>query len=121
MILARLGSLNALEQTKPSRFWNDWLTGPVPSADTIGRVFSLTDCDTIRAGIHEIYVRLKRNKALQPPWQLVPWGNFSTLPLSIQCSISGLRACWSMLNAWAMSFRGAWPLCFCSHQRAGTP
>lgn len=73
MILARLGSLNALEQTKPSRFWNDWLTGPVPSADTIGRVFSLTDCDTIRVGIHEIYVRLKRNKVLQPRWHgLVP-------------------------------------------------
>jgi hypothetical protein len=54
MIVARLGSLNALEQTKPSRFWNDWLTGPVPSADTIGRVFSLTDCDTIRVGIHVV-------------------------------------------------------------------
>jgi len=68
MILTRLGSLNALEQTKPSRFWCDWLTGAAPSADTMGRVFALIDCDTIRVGIHEIYVRLKRNKVLQPPW-----------------------------------------------------
>ena len=68
MILARLGSLNALEQTRTSRFWSQWLDGPIPSADTVGRVSSLTDCDTIRAGIHEVYARLKRNKALEPPW-----------------------------------------------------
>ncbi|GAG43637.1 unnamed protein product, partial [marine sediment metagenome] len=68
MILVRLGSLNALEQTKSSRFWHQWLGGPIPSADTVGRVFSLADCDTVRAGIHEVYARLKRNKALEPPW-----------------------------------------------------
>ena len=68
MILTRLGSLNALEQTRSSRFWNQWLGGPIPSADTVGRVFALTDCDTIRAGIHEVYTRLKRNKALESPW-----------------------------------------------------
>lgn len=73
MILVRLGSLNALEQTKPCRFWKHWLSGPIPSADTVGRVFALTDCDTIRAGIHEVYSRLKRNKTLQPSWHgLVP-------------------------------------------------
>ena len=73
MILVRLGSLNALEQTRSSRFWSQWLGGSIPSADTVGRVFSLTDCDTIRAGIHEVYTRLKCNKALEPPWHgLVP-------------------------------------------------
>ena len=73
MILVRLGSLNSLEHTRSSRFWNQWLGGPIPSADTVGRVFALTDCDTIRAGIHEVYTRLKRNKALEPPWHgLVP-------------------------------------------------
>jgi len=68
MILVRLGSLNALEQTRPCRFWYHWLGGSIPSADTVGRVFALTDGNTIRAGIHEVYSRLKRNKALQPPW-----------------------------------------------------
>lgn len=68
MILARLGSLNALEQTRSSRFWGEWLGGPILSADTLGRVFALTDCDTIRAGIHDLYTRLKRSKALQPLW-----------------------------------------------------
>ncbi len=73
MILVRLGSLNALEQTKSGRFWKHWLSGPIPSADTVGRVFALTDCDTIRGGIHEVYTRLKRNKALEPLWHgLVP-------------------------------------------------
>lgn len=66
MILLRLGSLNALEQTRRSRFWNQWLGGEIPSPDTGGRVFALANCDTIRAGIHEIYAHLKRNKALEP-------------------------------------------------------
>ena len=73
MLLSRLGSLNALEQTKPSRFWSKWLAGSVPSADTIGRVAALVDNDTIRAGIHEVYRCLKRNKALEPSWHgLIP-------------------------------------------------
>jgi len=73
MLLSRLGSLNALEQTTPSRFWGKWLGGSVPSADTIGRVAALVDNDTIREGIHEVYRCLKRNKALEPPWHgLIP-------------------------------------------------
>jgi hypothetical protein len=73
MIMTQLGSLNALEQTRSSRFWSKWLGGPIPSADTVGRVFALTDCDTIRTGVHGVYTRLKRNKALEPPWHgLVP-------------------------------------------------
>lgn len=67
MLLSRLGSLNALEQTKPSRFWGKWLGGSVPSADTIGRVAALVDHDAIRMGIHKVYQRLKRNKTLEPP------------------------------------------------------
>ena len=38
MFLARLGSLNALEQTGSSRWWQRWLGSPLPSADTVGRV-----------------------------------------------------------------------------------
>ncbi|MCK5558403.1 MAG: hypothetical protein KAJ01_08495 [Candidatus Hydrogenedentes bacterium] len=67
MFLARLGSLNALDQSRPSRFWRKWLGGPMPSADTIGRVCALADPADIRAVAHDVYSRLKRMKALEPP------------------------------------------------------
>lgn len=67
LFLGRLGSLNALEQTKPSRFWRRWLGEALPSADSIGRVCSLMDVDDVR-GVHRaVYARLKRMKALMPP------------------------------------------------------
>jgi hypothetical protein len=67
MFLGRLGSLNALEQTKPSRFWRRWLGGELPSADTIGRVCGFVDLEGLRAVFHHEYMRLKRMKALEPP------------------------------------------------------
>jgi len=65
MILARMGSLNALEQHRGNRFWDRWLGGTLPSADTIGRVFSQMELDMIRSLIRNTYSRLKRNKALK--------------------------------------------------------
>lgn len=59
-----MGSLNALELTAGSRFFARWLGQSVCSADTIGRVHALIDADGLRQGIHHIYDRLKRNKAL---------------------------------------------------------
>ena len=67
MMLARLGSLNALEQTRKSPFWRRWLGSDLPSADTVGRVCQLADVQTIREANHQMYVRLKRAKALAPP------------------------------------------------------
>lgn len=64
MMLARLGSLNALEQQDNSSFFRRWLGRPLPSADTVGRVFATIDLDEIRSCIHHVYTRLKRNKAL---------------------------------------------------------
>jgi len=64
MFWSRLGSLNALELTAGSRFWETWLDEPVCSADSIGRVYALLDADGLRQGIHHIYDCLKRNKAL---------------------------------------------------------
>jgi len=66
MFLSRQGSLNALEQSTGSRFWHTWLGCKVPSADTMGRVAELVDPDGIRRLGHEVYSRLKRNKALKP-------------------------------------------------------
>ena len=67
MFLARLGSLNALEQSKPSGFWPKWIGQALPSADTIGRVGEGLDLDGIRRVGRQVYTRLKRGKALVPP------------------------------------------------------
>ena len=67
MFLGRMGSLNALEQSKPSRFWRAWLGGAMPSADTVGRVCALAEPADIRMLGHHVYSRLKRMKALTPP------------------------------------------------------
>jgi hypothetical protein len=67
MGLCRLGSLNALGQTRPSSFWSRWLGRELPSPDTIGRVGALVDVESLRAVGHHVYERLKRGKALVPP------------------------------------------------------
>lgn len=67
MFLARLGSLNALGQTRPQRFWAHWLAGDLPSADTLGRVAAQLDVDGLRAVPPQVYAHLKRGKALPPP------------------------------------------------------
>jgi len=64
MFWARLGSLNALELSGGARFWKKWLGESACSADTMGRVHGLLDAGQLRGGIHHIYERLKRNKAL---------------------------------------------------------
>ena len=61
---ARMGSLNALELAAASSLFRHWLGQPVCSADTIGRVNALMDAEGLRQGLHHIYDRLKRNKAL---------------------------------------------------------
>ena len=64
MFWARLGSLNALETVSSARFWKQWLGRALCSADTIGRVQAKLNCDGLRVGLHQVYERLKRNKAL---------------------------------------------------------
>jgi hypothetical protein len=64
MFWARLGSLNALETLSTARFWKRWLAGDLISADTMGRVHAAMDVGQLRDGLHQIYSRLKRNKAL---------------------------------------------------------
>lgn len=67
MTVARLGSLNAIEQASLSPFWRRWLAAALPSADTLGRVAAGMQPDELRNAIRDVYTRLKRNKALAPP------------------------------------------------------
>jgi len=67
MSLARLGSLNALEQCGQSRLWRRTLGGPLPSADTLGRIPAGMHEEELREIQRAYYSRLKRNKALPPP------------------------------------------------------
>lgn len=60
----RLGSLNALGMTRSAKFWKSWLDGPLCSADSLGRIVARIDAAPLRQGIHHLYDRLKRNKAL---------------------------------------------------------
>jgi Transposase DDE domain len=60
----RLGSLNALELTGLAKSWKTWLGQSLCSADSMGRICEHMDADTLREGIHHVYDRLKRNKAL---------------------------------------------------------
>jgi hypothetical protein len=68
MIVTRLGSLNAVEQTHSSLFWRRFLGDALPSADTLSRVAAQMDPDPVRQALLELYTDLKRNKALPPPW-----------------------------------------------------
>jgi hypothetical protein len=64
MFWVRLGSVNALVESAGSCFWKRWLQTEMPSADSVGRVCALLDREGLRQGVHHIYARLKRNKAL---------------------------------------------------------
>ena len=67
MFWMRLGSLNALAQTKVSAFWRGFLGGPLPSADTCGRIATGLDPQAVRDLQHDLYARFKRGKVLEPP------------------------------------------------------
>ena len=64
MFWVRMKSLNALEMSAKSRFWKQWLGHAMPSAETMGNVHVKMDAGTLREAIHQVYGKLKRNKAL---------------------------------------------------------
>lgn len=63
-MLARLGSLNALEQTIGGSHWKRLLGQALCSADTVSEIYYLQDNRPLRSAIHAVYETLKRNKAL---------------------------------------------------------
>lgn len=62
LMLARLGSLNALEQREAPRLWAKWLGGPLPSADVMGDVATTLSLGQLRALTRQQHRLLKRNK-----------------------------------------------------------
>jgi len=66
MFVCRLGSLNALEGVKSSRWWSSWIETSLPSADQLGRIAAVTYPNTVRAAMRKIYDHLKRKKAIRP-------------------------------------------------------
>ena len=65
MGLARIGSLNALDQLHDERGWKALIGGALPSARTSGRVMSALDCDGLRQTLRSVYSRRKRSKSLK--------------------------------------------------------
>jgi len=62
LLLARLGSLNALDQRTPSVPWQRWLGGKLPSADVMGDVAETLDLEALRAILRVQHAKGKRNK-----------------------------------------------------------
>ncbi len=90
MSLSQLGSLNALEETKnKGSFWRKWIGEDLPSADTIGRVFSLIPPKEFRQILKSLYSQLKRNKALKP----AQGHKFALIIDGHESSCSYLRTC----------------------------
>ena len=90
MIAARLGSLNALEQNFHRRFWEKFLDGPTPSADTIGRVVDLIPLEEVRALQKRTYAKFRRNKiplgSIGGMWVLVLDGHESHVSSKRKCT-----------------------------------
>ena len=64
MFWAQLGSLHAVETVSGARFWQRWLGQSLCSIDTIGRIHAQLRAGDLRQCLHQVYERLKRNKAL---------------------------------------------------------
>jgi hypothetical protein len=67
MFLARIGSLNGLEQISKSSKKNSCLGSSAPSADSMGRICASIVSDSLRGAIHSTYSSLKQRKALPAP------------------------------------------------------
>jgi hypothetical protein len=89
LMLARLGSLNALEQRKAPAAWNTWLGGAFPSADVMGDVAATLGLDSLRALLRLQHKRTKRNKAFGRDK-----GGFRWLILDGHEGVSSYRRSW---------------------------
>lgn len=91
LVSSRLGSLNALEKSRSSRFWKRYgVVGRLPSADQLGRVAAGLPARDVRRQLKKVYTSLKRRKALHPGSD----GNhFALVVDGHESSASYLRCC----------------------------
>ena len=89
MFFGRLGSLNALEQTRSSAFWSRRLGRSLPSADTLGRVAAGVDPDRVREVLDAFYAARKAAKAIPAP----PHGLMALVVDGHESTSSELRCC----------------------------
>jgi len=66
MLLARLGSFNALEDNQPGGLWRTWLGGDLHSADNLGDVAAVVRLDDVRELLVAHYRLRRRKKTLKP-------------------------------------------------------
>lgn len=94
-MLSRMGSLNALAQTKSCFFWKEKNHGELPSADMIGGAIAGVKLTTLRPILKQVYYRLKRNKALKP---LFPNSGLAVILDGHESSASYKRCCCGCLH-----------------------
>lgn len=102
MLWVRLGSLNALEQQGPGGFWQRWVQGTLPSADTLGRVAQEVYGDDLRQLIFDYYRRRQRKKSLPP----LPGGLRVLILDGHEMGASYLRQCRGCLKRWVKTAHG---------------
>ncbi len=89
LFLARLGSLNALEQREPAPIWLKWLGGKRPSADVMGDVAQTLDLEALRAILAGQHAKAKRNKGFRRGVS-----GLRFLVLDGHEGVSSYRRCW---------------------------
>lgn len=67
MFIGRIGSLNGLELTRNNPIWNKLIGKVPPSADSVGRIVSQMNTESLRYAHSRLYKKLKRNKAIKSP------------------------------------------------------
>ena len=89
MLWVRLGSFNAIEEERPGGRWRRWLRGPIPSAETLGRIAAAADPEDLRRTLVDHYHRRRRKKTLKPVagkwWPLVFDGHESNASFLRSC------------------------------------
>ncbi|OGH63418.1 MAG: hypothetical protein A3I06_08545 [Candidatus Lindowbacteria bacterium RIFCSPLOWO2_02_FULL_62_12] len=90
MLLARVGSFNALEQHQWGGFAKRWVGGRLPKADQMGRITASVETKDLRVVSRKLIRKMKRNKALRKAFEE---GRGQVVVDGHEISASFLRCC----------------------------